>query len=76
MRLREHALRILGRDPGCSDNNCVWGSWGVGTNGGCKCYDQKQEIWTRKSLLDMSTVAKQLAREVSLGYTVKKENDE
>ena len=76
MSLREHALRILGQHVGCSDCACVWGDPGVHTNGGCSCYDRKNEIWTRKTLLDMSRVAQQLAREVSLGYTVKKETNE
>lgn len=73
MTLREHAYRITGQHLGCSDGNCVWGDPGVHTNGGCSCYDSRNEIWTRRQLLYMSQVAKQLAREVTMGCKIETE---
>lgn len=60
IQLRDIA-KTLGFEVGCGDNSCIWGPpGGMGTNGGCRCYEPRADRTIWNGLRQMAAVANKL----------------
>jgi hypothetical protein len=56
----------MGFEAGCYDNSCLWGSPGVGTNGGCRCADKGADpVELRRDLQKALKVVRYLDEKLS-----------